>query len=52
MGGSIIETFMEAFQAQSGTVVLVRVEMLRINMYGAIRDIEGNEIWLVDENCP
>ena len=48
-----LEAFMEAFQAQSGTVVFgPSRDAADGYMYGAIRDIEGNEIWLVDENCP
>ena len=48
-----LEDFMTWFTERGGEVVFGPSKDEVDNfMYGAIRDPEGNEIWLVDEDCP
>ena len=48
-----LDEFMAWFADNGGEVVFgPSVDAVDQYMYGAIRDLEGNEIWLVDANCP
>ena len=45
--------FMSWFAEESGTIAFgPNRDAADGFLYGAIRDPEGNEIWLVDEHCP
>ena len=33
-------------------VLVAKNHQSLIDWYGSVTDIEGNEIWVIDENCP
>ena len=48
-----LPAFIESFKERGGTVIFgPSFDKDDGFWYGAIADLEGNQIWLVDKNCP